>query len=139
MMKKIVVLTFALVLSGCHTRTNPINHKGIKSPDASEIKSQCEAQTPQQTQQREVMLWICQASTSIQHRFFDADTYRGKTCDVRIKLAQRDHPVKINVVGGDPDLCVAATEAINQAVDNNTFPVGRPFQKDSMTIHFAPQ
>ena len=138
-MKRIIALTAALAVSGCHMSTNHIRQKGIKTPDASEIKSQCESQTPQQTQERETQLWLCQAVTAIQYRFFDADNYRGKTCDVRIRQPEGEPPISINVQGGDPALCAAAIEAIKQAANAHTFPMRPAFMKDEIPIHFAPQ
>ncbi|WP_312118676.1 cell envelope integrity TolA C-terminal domain-containing protein [Pantoea vagans] len=139
MMKKIIALTAVLVTSGCHTSANQIRQQGIETPGASEIKSQCESQTPPHIQEREIQLWLCQAVTAIQYRFFDADTYRGKTCDVRIRQPAGEAPVSIRVQAGDPALCTAAIESIKQAVDAHTFPMRPAFLKDEIPIHFAPQ
>lgn len=139
MMKKIIALTAVLAVSGCHMSTNHIRQQGIKTPDVSEIKSQCEAQTPQHIQERETQLWLCQAVTAIQYRFFDADSYRGKTCDVRIRQPAGEPPVSIDVQAGDPALCTAAIESIKQAVEAQTFPMRLAFLKDEFPIHFAPQ
>ncbi|KAA5948327.1 hypothetical protein F3I27_08850 [Pantoea sp. Bo_2] len=120
-------------------RKNHIRQQGIKTPVTSEIKSQCESQTSRQIQECETQLWLCQAVTAKQYRFSDADTYRGKTCDARIRQSAGEPPVSIVVQAGDPALCTAAVESIKEAVDAHSFLMSPAFLKDEIPIHFAPQ
>jgi len=52
---------------------------------------------------------------AIQSRFYDADLYKGKECNLRIKLAPDGLLIDVKSEGGDPALCQAAIAAAKQA------------------------
>ncbi|MCE9938834.1 cell envelope integrity protein TolA, partial [Serratia liquefaciens] len=56
-----------------------------------------------------------QIRTAIQNKFYDASSFVGKTCDLRIKLGPDGFLIDVKSVGGDPALCQAAVAAANQA------------------------
>lgn len=63
----------------------------------------------------EINSYMGQVVSAIQSRFYDADLYRGKTCDLRIKLAPDGLLIDVKSEGGDPALCQAAIAAAKQA------------------------
>ncbi|THD29352.1 cell envelope integrity protein TolA, partial [Pantoea sp. R102] len=63
----------------------------------------------------EVNAYLGQITSAIQSRFYDADLYRGKSCDLRIKLAPDGLLIDVKAEGGDPALCQAAITAAKQA------------------------
>ncbi|EPQ1147667.1 cell envelope integrity protein TolA, partial [Citrobacter amalonaticus] len=56
-----------------------------------------------------------QIKSAIESKFYDASSYAGKTCTLRIKLASDGMLLDIQSEGGDPALCQAALAAARQA------------------------
>jgi len=56
-----------------------------------------------------------QVEAAIKSRFYDYQSYIGKTCSLRIKLAPNGTLLDIQSEGGDPALCQAAIAAARQA------------------------
>lgn len=56
-----------------------------------------------------------QVSRAISNKFYDASSYSGRTCDLRIKLAPNGLLISVTAVGGDPLLCQAAVSAAKLA------------------------
>ena len=56
-----------------------------------------------------------QIKSAIESKFYDASSYAGKTCTLRIKLAPDGLLLNIQSEGGDPALCQAALAAARQA------------------------
>lgn len=138
MMKKSLCLIAITLLVGCQSTNARHTNKPFKFPTASEIKSQCESQAPEKAANRDTNVWLCQAVTAIQYRFFDADKYQGKTCDLVITQPFGMQPTGIIAQGGDPALCAAAIEATKQAIDSGTFPLRPSSLKDEIPVRFAP-
>ncbi|HAT24029.1 MAG TPA: cell envelope integrity protein TolA, partial [Pantoea septica] len=63
----------------------------------------------------EINSYLGQVVGAIQSRFYDADTYKGKECNLRIKLAPHGLLIDVKSEGGDPALCQAAIAAAKQA------------------------
>uniref|UniRef100_UPI000535278D cell envelope integrity protein TolA n=1 Tax=Pantoea septica TaxID=472695 RepID=UPI000535278D len=63
----------------------------------------------------EINSYLGQVVGAIQSRFYDADTYKGKECNLRIKLAPDGLLIDVKSEGGDPALCQAAIAAAKQA------------------------
>ena len=59
-----------------------------------------------------------QVRYAIQRNFYDANSYAGKQCNLRIQLAPDGMLLDVQAVDGDPALCRAAIKAIA----NTTFP-----------------
>lgn len=59
--------------------------------------------------------YLGQITAAIQSRFYDADLYKGRTCDLRIKLAPEGGLISVVAEGGDSALCQAAIAAAKQA------------------------
>lgn len=137
-MKKALCLIAITLLVGCQSTNVRHTNKPFKFPTASEIKSQCESQVPEKAANRDTNVWLCQAVTAIQYRFFDADLYQGKTCDLVINQPLDKPPASIISKGGDPALCAAAIEATNQAIESNTFPMRPAYLKDEIPVRFVP-
>lgn len=138
-MKKTLTFICLILLAGCQAHTKQTLGKPLSFPTALEIKSQCESETPQQVESRELHVWMCQSVTAIQNRFFDADKYQGKTCDIVITQPLGKQPTNVSTNGGDPDLCKVALEATEQAIDSGTFPLRPASLKEKMIVHFAPE
>jgi len=137
-MKKTLCILAVMLSVGCQSHTKQLARQAFKFPTASEIKGQCEAQTPPQTANRETLIWLCQTVTAIQYRFFDADSYHGKTCDLMVTQPLDKQPTSIKARGGDPGLCAAAIEATKQAIESKTFPFRPASLKDEIPVRFAP-
>ncbi len=56
-----------------------------------------------------------QIKSAIESKFYDASSYAGKTCTLRIKLAPDGLLLDLQSEGGDPALCQAALAAARQA------------------------
>lgn len=63
----------------------------------------------------EINGYLGQITAAIQSKFYDADLYKGRTCDLRIKLAPDGLLIDVKAEGGDPALCQAALAAAKQA------------------------
>lgn len=63
----------------------------------------------------EVNTYIAQVRAAIQSHFQNVDTYAGKECSLRIKLAPNGMLIDVKAEGGDPVLCHAAIVAIANA------------------------
>ena len=137
-MKKTFCILVVLMSVGCQPHTKQSSKQSFNFPTASEIKSQCETQTPVQVASRETRIWLCQSVSAIQYRFFDSDKYKGKTCDIIITQPLGRQPTGVTAHGGDPELCNAAVEAITQAIDSKTFPMRPESMKDEIPVRFAP-
>jgi len=59
--------------------------------------------------------YVGQVKAAIESKFYDAQSYAGKTCALRIKLAPDGMLIDIKAEGGDPALCQAAVAAARQA------------------------
>jgi len=59
--------------------------------------------------------YLGQITAAIQSRFYDADLYKGRTCDLRIKLAPEGGLISVVAEGDDSALCQAAIAAAKQA------------------------
>lgn len=56
-----------------------------------------------------------QIKAAIESRFYDASSYTGKSCTLRVKLAPDGTLLDVKSEGGDPALCRAATRATMEA------------------------
>ncbi|MGP2960834.1 cell envelope integrity protein TolA, partial [Serratia bockelmannii] len=59
--------------------------------------------------------YIGQVKNAIESKFYDASSFAGKTCDLRIKLAPDGLLISVQPAGGDPALCQAAVSAAKLA------------------------
>ncbi|END4737620.1 cell envelope integrity protein TolA, partial [Escherichia coli] len=59
--------------------------------------------------------YAVQIKSAIESKFYDASSYAGKTCTLRIKLAPDGMLLDIKPEGGDPALCQAALAAAKLA------------------------
>lgn len=59
--------------------------------------------------------YLRQITYSIQSRFYNADLYKGRICELRIKLSPEGELISIVEEGGDSGLCQAAIIAAKQA------------------------
>ncbi|WP_286876707.1 MULTISPECIES: cell envelope integrity TolA C-terminal domain-containing protein [Pantoea] len=142
-MKKSLCLALIVLLAGC--QANPQSQARLKAkqsakfPTAVEMKNQCESQTPEGKADRDTLLWICQFTSAIQHRLFDIDLYRGKTCILQVTQPLGQQPTDVMVLDGNQKLCAAAVEAINGAIESETFPMRPKSMNEVIPIRFAPQ
>lgn len=63
----------------------------------------------------EINGYLGQITAAIQSRFYDANLYRGRKCDLRIQLSPEGILMSVTAEGGDPALCQAAIAAAKQA------------------------
>lgn len=63
----------------------------------------------------EINSYLDKITIAIQNHFYDAYMYRGKSCDLRIKLAHDGLLIDIKSEGGNPALCRAAVIAAKHA------------------------
>lgn len=90
--------------------TDAKNEPKVKGTPAeiSESKKRVESKA-------EIDAYKAQVSLAISNKFYNASSYNGKTCDLRIKLMPNGFLVSVIAVGGDPELCQAAVSAAKRA------------------------
>lgn len=76
-----------------------------------------------------------QIKSAIESKFYDASSYAGKTCTLRIKLAPDGMLLDIKPEGGDPALCQAALAAAKLAKIPK--PPSQQYMKCSKTRHWT--
>jgi colicin import membrane protein len=59
--------------------------------------------------------YIGQVQAAIQSKFYDSDTFKGRTCDIHIKIMSDGTLVSATAAGGDAALCQAAINAARMA------------------------
>lgn len=59
--------------------------------------------------------YLGQVKGAIQSKLYNADTFAGQTCDIRIKLAPDGLLISATTAGGDAALCQAALSAARTA------------------------
>lgn len=120
-MKKILVSVISALIAGCTVHTEPpktcttkslqelqteadVDHalKGLHS-----YKAKSKATTTQE--------WFSDAVMRVQSKFYDADLYRGRNCDLVMNLDDDGNVLSVNSKGGDPMLCHAAIAAVKKA------------------------
>ena len=142
-MKKSLCLALIVLLAGC--QANPQSQARLKAkqsakfPTAVEMKNQCESQTPEGKADRDTLVWVCQFASAIQHRLFDIDLYRGKTCILQVTQPLGQQPTDVMVLDGNQKLCTAAVEAIKEAIESETFPMRPKSMNEVIPVRFAPQ
>lgn len=142
-MKKSLCLALIVLLAGC--QANPQSQARLKAkqsakfPTAVEMKNECESQTPEGKADRDTLVWICQFTSAIQHRLFDIDLYRGKTCILQVTQPLGQQPTDVMVLDGNQKLCTAAVEAIKGAIESETFPMRPKSMNEVIPVRFAPQ
>ncbi len=82
--------------------------------------------------------YLSQVQAAIQSKFYESDSYAGKTCDVHIKLMPNGTLVSAVAAGGDAALCQAAIAAANTAHFPKPSPEVWQQVKDA-TLVFKPQ
>ncbi|WP_117074651.1 cell envelope integrity protein TolA, partial [Klebsiella pneumoniae] len=55
--------------------------------------------------QAEINSYISQVQAAIKGHLYDWDTYKGKTCTLRVNLAQDGTLLSVKSEGGDPAFC----------------------------------
>lgn len=125
MMKKLLCVLAVMILAGCQAL------KASKPPVATY------ASTHPATEQE----YLVSAVTAIQVRFYDADLYRGRECNLRLHQVNGNLPDSVTAEGGDPKLCEAAIVATKQAIEQGAFPYRPSGSKlpESTPFKIAPQ
>lgn len=142
-MKKSLCLALIVLLAGC--QANPQSQARLKAkqsakfPTAVEMKNECESQTPVGEADRDTLVWVCQFTSAIQHRLFDIDLYRGKTCILQVTQPLGQQPTDVMVLDGNQKLCTTAVEAIKGAIEAETFPMRPKSMNEVIPVRFAPQ
>ncbi len=89
-----------------------LKHGGAKGNNASAAGS---GNTKNSASGADINNYAGQIKSAIESKFYDASSYAGKTCTLRIKLAPDGLLLNIQSEGGDPALCQAALAAARQA------------------------
>lgn len=115
------LLTLALViatslLAGC-VKTDSAIKTRLSGDGVDDLFLPLSGKTPPQPDE-EISNYVTQIQTAIQSNFYDANSYAGKQCDLRIKLAPDGMLLDVQAVDGDPTLCRAAIKATT----NTSFP-----------------
>ncbi|WP_210492828.1 cell envelope integrity TolA C-terminal domain-containing protein [Pantoea ananatis] len=121
MLNKFLSLVILLVLAGCQAHSvigRPVVTQASTHPanDADYHRS---------------------AAIAVQSEFYDADSFKGRTCNLQLHQVSGQMPDAINTVGGDPALCAAAIEAIKKAIEHGRYPV-KPSSPDSKLTESIP-
>lgn len=118
-----ILIFVVLLLSGCAAPKHPRTHVNVPPPPVvTDLHS-----------------YIVGVNYAITTQLFDADTYAGKTCDVRLDLDEKGQLTGLHVLTGDPSLCTAASDAVRNA----KLPVPPSQEINKMLTHpvlrFAPE
>lgn len=118
-----ILIFVVLLLSGCAAPKHPRTHVNVPPP-------------PVVTDLHSYIVGINYAITT---QLFDADTYAGKTCDVRLDLDEKGQLTGLHVLTGDPSLCTAASHAVRNA--KLPAPPSQEINKmlTHPVLHFAPE
>lgn len=118
-----ILLFVVLLLSGCAATKHPRTHVNVPPPPlVTDFHS-----------------YIAGINYAITTQLFDADTYAGKTCDVRLDLDEKGQLTGFHVLTGDLGLCTAASDAIRNA--KLPAPPSQEIHKmlTHPVLHFAPE
>lgn len=120
-MKKLIGVLFVMALSGCQAHS-------VSGPPAATHASTHPANDAD---------YHRSAAMAVQSEFYDADSYKGRTCNLQLHQVSGQMPDSINTVGGDPALCAAAIEAVKKAIEHGRYPV-KPSSPDSKLTESIP-
>ncbi|ERM13492.1 hypothetical protein L585_13510 [Pantoea ananatis BRT175] len=120
-MKKLFGVLFVMALAGCQAHS-------VSGPHAATHASTHPASDAD---------YYRSAAMAVQSEFYDADSFKGRTCNLQLHQVSGQMPDSINTVGGDPALCVAAIEAVKQAIDHGRYPV-KPSSPESKLTESIP-
>jgi len=116
MLNKFLSLVILLVLTGCQAHS-------VSSPPAATYASTHPATT---------QAYLHSATSAIQSRFYDVDTYKGRECNLRLHQLDGQMPDSVISEGGDPQLCEAAVSATKQAIGMGLYPFKPTDKKQSL-------
>ncbi|MCW0343421.1 hypothetical protein NB703_001514 [Pantoea ananatis] len=127
MLNKFLSLVILLVLAGCQAHS-------VSGPPAPTYASTHPATTQS---------YLHSATSAIQSRFYDVDTYKGRECNLRLHQLNGQMPDSVKSEGGDEQLCEAAVAATKQAINMGLYPY-KPTDKkqimpDDISFKFRPQ
>ncbi|URJ25397.1 cell envelope integrity protein TolA [Candidatus Blochmannia ocreatus (nom. nud.)] len=78
-------------------------------------------------------------SKSIQNKFYNASSYSGKQCTIRIKFAPDGAILSVSSISGDPELCQAAIIAVKSAKIPQPLNINIYKAFENTILNFAPQ
>lgn len=112
-----LLLVIATSLSGC-VKTESVVKTTPSENDVDDLFTPLSGGRPNSPLAGSEKEYAAQIQNVIYRNFYDANSYAGKQCDLRIKLAPDGMLLDVRAVDGDPALCRAAIKA----VANTTFP-----------------
>ncbi|MCM7081024.1 cell envelope integrity protein TolA [Enterobacter roggenkampii] len=105
-MSRFVYMMVVLFLAGCH------GHK------------QHQLTTKQQQELPVLNRWAVSFKEAVEQRFPSASDYKGKECSIRVHQPKGSRKItSMHVTEGNPELCMAATKAIQAASDDGVLPL----------------
>ncbi len=106
----LLLVIAALLLAGC-TKPSSVSKTGPSGDGVDDLFATLEGKaTP--APGNEASHYAEQIHSAIQSHFYDAESYTGKQCALRIKLAPDGMLVDVRAESGDPELCRAAINAV---------------------------
>lgn len=128
-MKELILVIVAALLAGCAAQPksqDEINvDNELRGLQAYHVPAK--PATPEQ--------WVGAAAASIQSKFYDVDTYKGRVCDLVINTDDEGKVLAIRAQSGDPALCEAAISATKRA----KFPPLPENMPHEIPFRFAPK
>ncbi|MDR6297761.1 cell envelope integrity TolA C-terminal domain-containing protein [Pantoea dispersa] len=125
-MKKILCTLAMLVLVGCQSHSS-------SKPPVSDYAS---------THPVTVQEYLKSVTSALQVRLYDADSFRGKYCDLVINQKDGQLPNSVSSTAGDEGLCKSTVAAAKKAIDDKAYPYkpSDPKQhlQDELPIRFSP-
>lgn len=106
----LLLVVVSLLLTGC-TKTSSVVNAGPSANGIDDLFVPLEGKaTPAAGD--EVSNYTAQMHSAIQSHFYDAGSYAGKECALRMKFAPDGMLLAVRAESGDPALCQAAIKAI---------------------------
>lgn len=126
-MKKLIGVLFVMALAGCQSHS-------VNRPPVATYASIHPATAHG---------YVSSAAMAVQSRLYDADMYRGKTCDLVIHQKDGQLPDSVTSQSGDETLCKAAVAATKQAISDGVYPYkpsdANQHLEDDLPMRFSPQ
>lgn len=107
---RLLLVVVSLLLTGC-TKTSSVVNAGPSADGVDDLFAPLEGKaTPAAGD--EVSNYTAQMHSAIQSHFYDAGSYAGKKCDLRMKFAPDGMLLAVRAESGDTALCQAAIKAV---------------------------
>lgn len=96
--------------------------------------------SPKQQQEFSVINgWAVSFKGAVEQRFPSASDYKGETCSIRVHQPKGSRKItSMHVTEGNPELCIAASKAVQAASDDGVLPLTPDPIGEEFPLDFKP-